>query len=225
MLERARKRLRKRAKRGLRGYPVATVALYGPDDTRATKLTVGIVPAEDAEATDLRRWFSEGADIRNDAGVAEEVLAFIDAAGARSIVMTDRIIGCRHEEGIDTKGPPVRRARSGLDAIAGLASAYTRLNVPDGIDPRAGPNVRFGAGEAGAIASVVRWLVGRLNRELPCGRCPLMRHNLVLALAAALASFACLEPASIAETLRCARFSREELLLRCRHRIPVRSSA
>jgi hypothetical protein len=72
MLERARKRLRKRAKRGLRGYPVATVALYGPNDTRATKLTVGIVPAEDAEATDLRRWFSEEADIRNDAGVAEE---------------------------------------------------------------------------------------------------------------------------------------------------------
>src|SRR6516162_7196607 len=105
MIERARKRLRKRAKRGLRGYPVATVALYGPDDTRATKLTVGIVPAEDAEATDLRRWFSEGADIRNDAGVAEEVLAFIDAAGARSIVITDRIIGCPYEEGIDYQGP------------------------------------------------------------------------------------------------------------------------
>jgi len=61
MLERARKRLRKRAKRGLRGYPVATVALYGPDDTRATKLAVGIVPAEDADVMDLRRWFSKGA--------------------------------------------------------------------------------------------------------------------------------------------------------------------
>ena len=82
MIERARKRLRKRAKRGFRGYPIATVALYGPDDTRATELTVGIVPAEDADATDLRRWFSEGADIRNDAGVTEEVLAFIDAARA-----------------------------------------------------------------------------------------------------------------------------------------------
>src|SRR5215470_9057647 len=105
MIERARKRLRKRAKRGLRGYPVATVALYGPDDTRATKLAVGIVPTEDADVTDLRRWFSEGADIRNDAGVAEEVLAFIDAAGARSIVMTDRIIGCPHEQGIDYEGP------------------------------------------------------------------------------------------------------------------------
>ena len=105
MIERARKRLSKRAKRGFRGYPIATVALYGPDDTRATKLTVGIVPAEYAEATDLRRWFSEGADIRNDAGLAEEVLAFIDAAGAKSVVMTDRIIGCPHEEGIDYQGP------------------------------------------------------------------------------------------------------------------------
>ena len=105
MIERARKRLSKRAKRGFRGYPIATVALYGPNDTRATKLTVGIVPAEDADATDLRRWFSEAADIRNDAGVAEEVLAFIDAAGARSIVLTDRIIGCPHEEGIDYQGP------------------------------------------------------------------------------------------------------------------------
>ena len=64
LIERARKRLRKRAKRGLRGFPVATVAFYGPDDTKATKLTVGIVPAEDADVTDLRRWLSEGADIR-----------------------------------------------------------------------------------------------------------------------------------------------------------------
>ncbi len=56
MIERARKRLSKRAKKGFRGWPAATVALYGPDDSTATKITVGIVPAEDAEATDLRRW-------------------------------------------------------------------------------------------------------------------------------------------------------------------------
>jgi hypothetical protein len=82
MLERARKRLDKRAKKGFRGYPVATVALYGPDDTMATKLAVGIVPAENAEVTDLQRWFSEGSDIRNDVDVAEEVLAFIADTGA-----------------------------------------------------------------------------------------------------------------------------------------------
>ena len=99
---RARKRLSKRAKKGFRGWPVATVALYGPDDTRATKLTGAIMPAEDAEATDLRRWFSkEQTDIRDDTGVAEGVLAFITEAGAKSVVMTDRIIGCPHEEGID----------------------------------------------------------------------------------------------------------------------------
>jgi hypothetical protein len=56
VIERARKRLDRKAKKGLRGWPVATVALYGPDDRLATKLAVGIVPAEDAEATDLRRW-------------------------------------------------------------------------------------------------------------------------------------------------------------------------
>jgi hypothetical protein len=105
MLERTRKRLSKKARRGFRGFPVATVALYGPDDTRATKLTVGIVPAENAEVTDLRRWFAEMMDIRNDTQVAEEVLAFIEAAGARSVVMADRIIGCPHEEGIDYEGP------------------------------------------------------------------------------------------------------------------------
>jgi len=105
MLERSRKRLSRKARRGFRGFPVATVAFYGPDDTRASKLTVGIVPAENAEVTDLRRRFAEVIDIRDDTHVAEEVLDFIEAAGARSVVMTDRIIGCPHEEGIDYEGP------------------------------------------------------------------------------------------------------------------------
>ena len=100
MIERARKRLSKRAKKGFRGWPLATVALYGPDDTTATKLTVGIVPGEDAEATDLRRWLSKDqTDIRDDIRATEEVLAFITEAGAKSVVMADRIIGCPHEEG------------------------------------------------------------------------------------------------------------------------------
>jgi len=32
------------------------------------------------------------------------VLAFITKAEAKSVVMTDRIIGCPHEEGIDYEG-------------------------------------------------------------------------------------------------------------------------
>ena len=58
-----------------------------------------------AEATDLRRWFSKGqTDIRDDIQVTKEVLAFITEAGAKSVLMTDRIIGCPHEEGIDYEG-------------------------------------------------------------------------------------------------------------------------
>ena len=58
----------------------------------------------DQEPAELRRWFTGGADIRDDPGTAEEVLAFIDRFGVRSVTMVDRIIGCPHEEGIDYEG-------------------------------------------------------------------------------------------------------------------------
>ena len=119
MLQRSRKRLGKRAKKGFRGYPVATVALYGPDDTTATKLAVGIVPAENSEVTDLRRWLSEGSDIRNDVDVTEQVLAFIAdfLEPSRSRVST-------------TKGPPAPIARSGPRGTGGPATGYSR-HIPE----------------------------------------------------------------------------------------------
>jgi hypothetical protein len=51
MLERAHKRLRKKARKGFRGWPMATVTYYSPDDRKATKVAVGILPPEDAEVT------------------------------------------------------------------------------------------------------------------------------------------------------------------------------
>ena len=63
---RFRKSLRKRVRRGFRGYPVATVAYYGPDDQRASKVAVGITNGEGREVAELRRWFSETADVRFD---------------------------------------------------------------------------------------------------------------------------------------------------------------
>ncbi len=107
--EQARKRLGKKAKRGFRGFPVATIAFYGPDGSMATKVAVGIILGQDREPAELRRWLTEGADIRGDAQVAEEILAFIGQFGVRSVAMTDRIIGCPHEEGIDYEGPTCRR--------------------------------------------------------------------------------------------------------------------
>jgi hypothetical protein len=103
MLDRSIKRLTKKARRGMRGYPVGTVAYYGPDDKRATKLAAGVKTAEDAEP-EMRKWFAETRDIRNDAAIAAEVLAHFEAHGVKSVAMTDRIWGCPHEEGIDYQG-------------------------------------------------------------------------------------------------------------------------
>lgn len=93
--------LAKKARRGFRGYPIATIAFYGPDDKRASKVAVGIVAAEGAQPDPLERWFSEEGDVRRDSAVGEEILAFIQVQGAKSVIMADRIIGCPHEEGVD----------------------------------------------------------------------------------------------------------------------------
>jgi hypothetical protein len=99
--------LHKKARRGFRGYPIATVAFYGPDDTRASKVAVAILNAEGAEPSVLRRWFTEEVDVRTDPTVASEILQLIRDQGAKSVVITGRIIGCPHEEGIDYPGGQV----------------------------------------------------------------------------------------------------------------------
>jgi hypothetical protein len=95
-----KKALSKKVKKGFKGYPIATIALYGPTDKKATKLVVGIVRQENGEAEQMKKWYSDF-DIMKEPGVFEEVLEFIKTNDAKSVVMADRIIGCPHEEGID----------------------------------------------------------------------------------------------------------------------------
>jgi hypothetical protein len=102
--DRLLKRLKKKARRGMRGWPVATIAFYGPNLSQATKVAVGIVPAEDAEPSEMRDWTMETGDVRNDLAVAGEILEFIDSQGALSVIMSGGIMGCPHEEGIDYQG-------------------------------------------------------------------------------------------------------------------------
>jgi hypothetical protein len=70
MEDRFLKRLRKKARKGLRGWPIATIAFYGPNLSQATKVTVGIVPSENAEVEELRDWKVDYGDIRADPGIA-----------------------------------------------------------------------------------------------------------------------------------------------------------
>ena len=99
-----RKWLEKKSKKGVSSYPTGSVAFYGPDDRRASKVAVGIIPAPGQPTSDLERWFDEADDIRKNDAVLREVADFLRQHDVRSVVMTQTIIGCPHEEGVDYEG-------------------------------------------------------------------------------------------------------------------------
>jgi hypothetical protein len=84
MEDRFLKRLRKKARKGLRGWPIATIAFYGPNLSRATKVTVGIVPSENAEVEELRAWKVDDGEIRADPRIAREISEYRGAPSAIS---------------------------------------------------------------------------------------------------------------------------------------------
>jgi len=94
-------KLSRKHSKGFRGYPVATVAFYGPNDMHASKVAVGIILKEGSNAELLERWFSKNVDVISDLGITRAILRFIERHAVKSVVVGDRIIGCPHEEGID----------------------------------------------------------------------------------------------------------------------------
>ena len=93
--------LSKRAKKGFRGYPVGTIAFHGPTAQRASKVAVGIVRHEGAEAEILERLYGTEHDLRFDEEVASQIGALLREHQVVSVSMVDRIIGCPHEEKVD----------------------------------------------------------------------------------------------------------------------------
>jgi hypothetical protein len=82
-------------------YPIATLAAYGPDNTRATKLVVSVIRKPGRDPSAMESWTTDAGDIRDDPAVAAEVLRFTRQHRVRQTVSTGLIIGCPHEEGID----------------------------------------------------------------------------------------------------------------------------
>lgn len=95
-----RDKLRKKAQKGFRGYPLATLAYYGPNDSQASKVVVGIVRSEGDEP-ELQKWHLETGDARVDPAILAAITALLGEHRITSIVAHDRIIGCPHQEGID----------------------------------------------------------------------------------------------------------------------------
>ena len=122
--------LRRKAKKGFKGCPVATIAFYGPTATLATKVVVSIVRGEGHEPDPLERWFSEDTDVCNDLAVGENVVAFLKENAAKSVIVTDGLIGCPHEEGIDyPEGKSCPQCPTGRGATVSPASASTETRT------------------------------------------------------------------------------------------------
>ena len=79
-------------------YPIATVAYYGPDDRTPTKVAVGIVD-QFHEVVAIERW--AGPDVATNPEIKAQIYAFIAQYGVTTVAITDGIIGCPHEEGLD----------------------------------------------------------------------------------------------------------------------------
>ena len=79
-------------------FPLGTVVYYGPDDKITTKVVAGIIKAEGAEPI-IRRWVAT--DVTTSPKVRKEIQKFFQKYGVKSVVATDRNMGCPHEEGED----------------------------------------------------------------------------------------------------------------------------
>ena len=78
------------------------MAFYGPNDKLATKVVVSVILTESNQPDFLKRWSSGGdLDLRHDPAIGEQILTFLKPYVPRSTVVTERIIGCPHEEGTD----------------------------------------------------------------------------------------------------------------------------
>jgi hypothetical protein len=79
-------------------FPIGTVALYGPDDKRTTKIAAAMIKYQGAEPV-LRRWV--GNNVKNNTKVRREIQEFFTSHGEKSVVATEKNMGCPHEEGED----------------------------------------------------------------------------------------------------------------------------
>ncbi len=80
---------------------LATLAVYGPDTTVATKLVASVFRGTEFDPMAMRTWTSETSDVREDPTIAGELADFLSEHRVAESVGAERIIGCPHEEGID----------------------------------------------------------------------------------------------------------------------------
>jgi hypothetical protein len=79
-------------------YPIGTVALYGPDDERTTKIVAAVIKRQGADPI-LQRWV--GTKVKDDPKIQRQIQEFLHKHQVQSVVATEHNMGCPHEEGED----------------------------------------------------------------------------------------------------------------------------
>jgi len=79
-------------------YPLGILVYYGPDDQTITKIVAIAINTKDAIPT-LQRW--QALDVTTDPQAAAEIGQFFQKHQVQEVVMTEGVIGCPHEEGVD----------------------------------------------------------------------------------------------------------------------------
>ena len=79
-------------------YPIGTVAMYGPDDKRPTKIAAGVILHEKAEPI-MERWVAM--DVTTNPKIQQEIKDFFLRYGVKEVAMSEGNMGCPHEEGED----------------------------------------------------------------------------------------------------------------------------
>lgn len=79
-------------------YPIGTIALYGPDDTRTTKIVAAVIADPEADPI-LERWV--GSDVTENPKYQQAIGEFFDKHGVESVAASEGNMGCPHEEGED----------------------------------------------------------------------------------------------------------------------------
>ena len=94
------RRLRELIGKKFRGFPIVFLDYFGPDDRRATKVDVSVCLDPDQQEGDTYVRESD-ADVRYDDGVNRMILDVVDYYRAKTVIRSEGIIGCPHEEGED----------------------------------------------------------------------------------------------------------------------------
>lgn len=79
-------------------YPIGVLAYFGPDDKTITKVVAIVLRSPNTEPI-LRSW--NGPEVSKSRETASRIGKFFRRYNATDVVMTESVVGCPHEEGVD----------------------------------------------------------------------------------------------------------------------------